>query len=280
MRILCAMLGGTIASSDVSGTITLGQQSFVKDFLLEYSADNEYFFPDLEIYSSEDATPEMYREALKEIVIESRKTKFDGILITHGTDTCAIFAQLAYRVLSILGIPFVITGAIKSPDKDPEESAYNLLFAIGCIEKGTSGVVFRNSDRIPCLYKAYAITSPDLDGIYKECKDCVEPEIKDRIDFLTRDKLPRVLVIPAFPGAVIPEDGFDRVLLCCNHSGTASAKLVPLVSKWTSEGKKVFMAPIPKKGGYYESRKKLVEAGAIELPGMPIEGAWCEALLR
>ena len=126
MRILCAMLGGTIASSDVSGTITLGQQSFVKDFLLEYSADNEYFFPDLEIYSSEDATPEMYREALKEIVIESRKTKFDGILITHGTDTCAIFAQLAYRVLSILGIPFVITGAMKSPDKDPEESAYNL----------------------------------------------------------------------------------------------------------------------------------------------------------
>ena len=120
------MLGGTIASSDVSGTITLGQQSFVKDFLLEYSADNEYFFPDLEIYSSEDATPEMYREALKEIVIESRKTKFDGILITHGTDTCAIFAQLAYRVLSILGIPFVITGAMKSPDKDPEESAYNL----------------------------------------------------------------------------------------------------------------------------------------------------------
>ena len=184
------------------------------------------------------------------------------------------------RVDTIKGIPFVITGAMKSPDKDPEESAYNLLFAIGCIEKGTSGVVFRNSDRIPSLYKAYAITSPDLDGIYKECKDCVEPEIKDRIDFLTRDKLPRVLVIPAFPGAVIPEDGFDRVLLCCNHSGTASAKLVPLVSKWTSEGKKVFMAPIPKKGGYYESRKKLVEAGATELPGMPIEGAWCEALLR
>ena len=214
------MLGGTIASSDVSGTITLGQQSFVKDFLLEYSADNEYFFPDLEIYSSEDATPEMYREALKEIVIESRKTKFDGILITHGTDTCAIFAQLAYRVLSILGIPFVITGAIKSPDKDPEESAYNLLFAIGCIEKGTSGVVFRNSDRIPSLYKAYAITSPDLDGIYKECKDCVEPEIKDRIDFLTRDKLPRVLVIPAFPGAVIPEDGFDRVKLAEILRGT------------------------------------------------------------
>jgi len=30
----------------------------------------------------------------------------------------------------------------------------------------------------------------------------------------------------------------------------------------------------------YESRKKLVEAGATELPGMPIEGAWCEALLR
>ena len=40
------------------------------------------------------------------------------------------------------------------------------------------------------------------------------------------------------------------------------------------------MAPIPVNGGVYESREKLRNAGAIELPGMPIEGAWAEVLLR
>lgn len=280
MRILCAMLGGTISSSDVSGTITLGEPVFIRDFLLEYSSENEYVFPKFNTYSSENATPEIYREALKEIVDKVNSSKFDGILITHGTDTCAYFAQLAYRVLSSIGIPFVITGSVKSPDIDPEESAYNLLFAVNCIEKGTSGVVFRSIDKIPKLYSACFITSPDIDGIYKECKGMNPPEIKDQTEFLTKEKLPRILVIPAIPGAVIPEDGFDRVLICCNHSGTASTELVPLVSKWTSNGIKCFMAPVPSNGGIYESRKMLTDAGAVELPGMPIEGAWCEVLLR
>ncbi len=40
------------------------------------------------------------------------------------------------------------------------------------------------------------------------------------------------------------------------------------------------MAPIPVCGGVYESREKLRNAGAIELPGMPVEGAWAEVLLR
>ena len=88
------------------------------------------------------------------------------------------------------------------------------------------------------------------------------------------------MVIPAVPGAVIPESGFDRVLICCNHSGTASVSLVPKVENWTAKGIKCYMAPIPAGAGVYESRQKLRDAGALELPGMPIEGAWSEVLLR
>ena len=40
------------------------------------------------------------------------------------------------------------------------------------------------------------------------------------------------------------------------------------------------MAPVPVSGGVYESRRKLREAGAIELKGMPVEGAWSEVLLK
>ena len=278
MRILGAMLGGTISSYNSSGTVMLGAPLFACGVLLEKFPSHEFIFPEFQTYSSEDATPYLYRDALKKIVSEA--AGFDGILITHGTDTCAYFAQLAARVLAPLGIPFVITGSMKSPDVDPDEASGNLSFAVKCLEEGRSGVVFKNAEGIQQLYKAHLIMSPDINGIYSEYSEGLEPEKKDYTEFLNKEKLPEILVIPAVPGAVIPESGFDRVLICCNHSGTASVSLVPKVENWTAKGIKCYMAPIPAGAGVYESRQKLRDAGALELPGMPMEGAWSEVLLR
>ena len=278
MRILGAMLGGTISSYNSSGTVMLGEPSFACRFLLENHPSHEFVFPEFETYSSEDATPYLYRDALKKIVKEA--DGFDGILITHGTDTCAFFAQLAARVLASLDIPFVITGAMRSPDVDPDEASGNLDFAVKCLEEGRSGVVFKNARGIEQLYKAHLIMSPDINGIYTEFSEGAAPEKRDCTEFLEKEELPKILVIPAVPGALVPESGFDRVLICCNHSGTASADLVPLVERWTAGGIKCFMAPIPSGAGVYESRKRLRDAGALELPGMPIEGAWSEVLIR
>lgn len=278
MRILGAMLGGTISSYNDEGTVKLGKPNFACGFLSENFPCHEFVFPEFKTYSSEDATPYLYRDALKKITEEAKG--FEGILITHGTDTCAFFAQLAARVLAPLDIPFVITGAMISPDEDPDEASGNLEFAVKCLEEKRSGVVFKNRDGIEQLYQAHLITSPDIRGIYSEYADGERLEKKDYGDFLTREKLPEILVIPAVPGAFLPEEGFDRVLICCNHSGTASADLVKKVAEWTSKGIDCFMAPIPGNSGVYESRRKLRDAGAIELTGMPIEGAWSEVLLR
>ena len=239
MRILGAMLGGTISSYDSKGTVKLGEPSFARSVLLEKYPSHEFSFPEFKTYSSEDATPYLYRDALKKIVSEA--PGFDGILITHGTDTCAFFAQL---------------------------------------EEGRSGVVFKNGRGDQQLYKAHLIMSPDINGIYSEYSEGTLPEIRDYTEFLNKKELPKILVIPAVPGSVIPEDGFDRVLICCNHSGTASAGLAPMVERWTSKGIRCFMAPVPVRGGVYESRKILRDAGAEEFTGMPVEGAWSEVLLR
>lgn len=278
MRILGAMLGGTISSYDSKGTVKLGEPSFARSVLLEKYPSHEFVFPEFKTYSSEDATPYLYRDALKKIVSEA--PGFDGILITHGTDTCAFFAQLAARILGSLDIPFVITGSMRSPDKDPDEASGNLTYAVRCLEEGRSGVVFKNSRGDQQLYKAHLIMSPDINGIYSEYSEGTLPEIRDYTEFLNKKELPKILVIPAVPGSVIPEDGFDRVLICCNHSGTASAGLAPMVERWTSKGIRCFMAPVPVRGGVYESRKILRDAGAEELTGMPVEGAWSEVLLR
>ncbi len=280
MRILCAMLGGTISSYNSSGTVRLGKPSFVHDLLMEKFPEHELVFPGFDTYSSEDADPYTYRKALKQIIDVTGNGGFDGILITHGTDTCAFFAQLAVRVLEGTGIPFVITGSVRAPDVDPDEASGNLVFAVKCLGEEKTGVVFRNVSGSPELYRAHLIMSPDINGICDEYKDGIMPGKRDCRDFLMNEFLPDIAVIPAVPGAVIPEKGFDRVLICCNHSGTASTELEPLVRKWTEEGILCFMAPVPSDSGVYESRKRLRDAGAEELTGMPLEGAWCEVLLR
>ena len=280
MRILGAMLGGTISSYSVSGTIKLGEPSFARSFLTGTFPGHEFVFPEFETYSSEDATPYMYRDALKKICGEVSSSEYDGILITHGTDTCAFFAQLASRVLSGLDIPFVITGSMKSPDVDPDEASMNLFASVKSLETGMSGVIFRNREGEEQLYDAHLIMSPDISGFYDEYEDGISPEKKDLSDFLDREKLPSVLIVPAVPGAVIAKDGFDRVLICCNHSGTASADLIPEIERLTSKGISCYMAPVPTEGGIYDSRRRLRDAGVIELPGMPLEGAWAEVLTR
>ena len=280
MRILGAMLGGTISSYNVSGTVKLGRPSFARDYLLENFPSHGFVFPEFNTYSSEDATPYLYRDALKQIVTAAGDAPYDGILITHGTDTCAFFAQLAARVLTGLDIPFVITGAMRTPDADPGEAAGNLAFAVKCLEEGRTGVVFKNREGVEQLYKAHLIMSPDISGIYSEYSDGVEPEKRDFSAFLSREVLPEILTVPAVPGALLPEEGFDRVLICCNHSGTARAGLAAEVERLTAKGIQCYMAPVPTEGGVYESRKILRQAGAVELPGMPIEDAWSEVLLR
>ena len=280
MRILGAMLGGTISSCSVSGTIKLGEPSFACSFLNGSFPEHEFFFPEFETYSSEDATPYMYRDALKKITDEVRSSEYGGILITHGTDTCAFFAQLACRVLSGLDIPFVITGSVKSPDVDPGEASLNLFASVKSLETGMSGVMFRNREGEEQLYNAHLIMSPDISGFYDEYEDGISLVKKDLSDFLSREKLPSVLVVPAVPGAVTAKEGFDRVLICCNHSGTASADLIPEIKRLASEGINCYMAPVPTEGAIYESRQRLRDAGVIELPGMPLEGAWAEVLTR
>lgn len=280
MKILGAMLGGTIASSNISGTIKLGRSSFAREYLEKNFPGHEFVFPEFETYSSEDATPYLYRDALKRILSALENGGFDGILITHGTDTCAFFAQLAARVLVKAGIPFAITGSMKSPDVDPAEAEGNLSFAVRSLEEGKTGVVFKNRSAQQQLYSPYLIMSPDINGIYTEYEDGLELETRDCSRFLTKEKLPEILVIPAVPGALLPQTGFDKVLICCNHSGTASGGLTQYVKKWTSQGIPCFMAPVPTTGGVYESRKNLRDTGAVELPGMPLEGAWAEVVLR
>lgn len=270
------MLGGTIGSrKDEDGIVVLGRD--MSD-LIPDGTDTVIRSP--LTYSSENATPATYQDALKAVAADIDETAPDGVLILHGTDTMAFFAQLAARVLGYRGVPVQIAGSVLPPDDPDSDCRKQIADAVRFLSEGKSGVVCEGRS-IPLD----RVTSADICGRYGEHPETFEHFYgidflaKRAQEFLSDEPLPKLLVIPAVPGAVIPESGFDRVLIDCYHSGTAPVSLVPYISRWTAEGIKVFLAPIPSGGNIYESLRVLMDAGAQPLPGMPFEGAWAEALL-
>ena len=275
MKILVELLGGTIGShKDENGTVVLGRD--MTD-ILPQGIDAVIRSP--LTYSSENATADTYREALRAISKDMDETCPEGVLILHGTDTMAYFAQLVCRVLSG-EVPVQIAGSVLPPDDPDSDCRKQIADAVRFLSEGKSGVVCEGRS-IPLD----RVTSADIRGRYGEHPDTFEHFYGTDIlakraqRFLSDEPLPKLLVIPGVPGAVIPESGFDRVLIDCYHSGTAPVSLAAPISRWTAEGIKVFLAPIPSGGNIYESLRVLIDAGAQPLPGMPFEGAWAEAIL-
>lgn len=282
-KLLVTVSGGTVSSSVRDGLVKLEKESPIASYLASKNPDTEFISP--ANYSSENARPEDYRDVLKAVSEAAQKSRPDGMIILHGTDTMAYFAQLAARALTHMKIPFVITGSKIPPDSEGTDAFKNIDFAVEQVLAGNSGVVFTTHKGSPAIVAAGKVTSPDIYGDYGEWPDSADADFSsDRYKaaaeaFFAAEKLHRIQVIAAAPTPGILDEGFDTVLIMCHHSGTADVKLVPKVRKWTAKGIRCFMAPVPRNSNIYESRAMLEAAGCRSLPGMPPEGAWAEALI-
>jgi L-asparaginase/Glu-tRNA(Gln) amidotransferase subunit D len=284
-RILVTASGGTVSSSVSDRLVKLEKESPIVSYVEGHYPGVEFELIAPANYSSENARPEDYRDVLKAVAIAAQNSRPDGIIILHGTDTMAFFAQLAVRALSHMAIPFVITGSKTPPDSEGTDAFGNIDYAVEQVREGSSGVVFTTHEGAAAIVPADKVTSPDIYGDYGAWPDSADVDYssdkykKAAEAFFAAEKLHRIQVIPAAPTPGILEDGFDTVLITCHHSGTADVKLVPKVRKWTAKGIRCFMAPVPRNSNIYESRAMLEQAGCKALPGMPPEGAWAEALI-
>ena len=282
-KLLVTVSGGTVSSSVKDGLVKLEKESPIASYLKGKAGQTEFISP--ANYSSENARPEDYRDVLKAVSEAVSKSRPDGILILHGTDTMAYFAQLAARALSHMAVPFVITGSKIPPDCEGTDAFANIDFAVEQLTEGNSGVVFTTHEGSQKIIPAEKVTSPDIYGDYGIWPDSADIDFaseryrKAAEAFFSAENLHRIHVIAAAPTPGILDGGFDTVLIMCHHSGTADVKLVPKVRKWHSGGIRCFMAPVPRNSNVYESRAMLESAGCISLPGVPVEGAWAEALI-
>ena len=292
-RILVCALGGTIGSRTEGKTIKLSAAPD-KSFFNKFRMDAQYKIISPILYSSENADLSYFKEAFKGIIKEVEEDRPDGILILHGTDSMAYFAQLAVRVLSYLNLPVIITGAKLPPQDLRSDAQKNVRYALGIMDaaisgktgNATFGVVFSDSFMGDNTFvQAFKMQDADFQGDYKKFPGGKEPKVlseKEAKDFLNSENK-RVLTIPNTPG--FPYDAIDItkadvLLIEAYHSGTASTRDLPeLIKKATEEGKKCYIAPAHRNDTSYESEDVLKDAGAEPLYDMPIEAAWAEAVI-
>ena len=78
---------------------------------------------------SEDMTPHHWNEMAKEVDSLIRKG-FDGVVITHGTDTMGYSAAALSFALQKPPIPIIFVGAQRSSDRPSSDAATNLIAAV------------------------------------------------------------------------------------------------------------------------------------------------------
>ncbi|MBQ4092401.1 MAG: asparaginase, partial [Firmicutes bacterium] len=150
-HILMIETGGTFATDlKENGLRGIGNGSvFDYDIVAEKVKSEEFAFESLRPFRilSENMTISRL-QSLLQVFKGVNLSAYDGVIVTHGTDTLAYSVNLAAFLLGKIDIPFVFVSADR-PLADPLSNGLdNFLGALDLISSGEKGVfaVYRNGD--------------------------------------------------------------------------------------------------------------------------------------
>ncbi len=287
MHILVILTGGTIGS-------TLSQGFISPDDVAKYTLIHTYqknngtdvTFSTLAPYTilSENLSAE-HLAALAKEVAEALKGDFDGIIVTHGTDTLQYTAAaLAYATGNTCK-PVVLVSANK-PLADPASNGHiNFKAAVDFIKQqsghgvfvayqnGTAPVTFHNAlsvlthleadDKVYSLYDDIYATATETDiAVVGTAAPCATLPVKF-------SSVAPVLTVHLHPGDPFSYslDTYRAVLLCPYHSGTLptnTAAFQAFCERAKSANVPVYAVNIPK-GDTYASSQLFEELGILPL---------------
>lgn len=234
--------------------------------------------------------------ALAQVIAEER-TRFDGLVVVHGTDTMAYTASALAFALTGLDRPVVLTGAQRPLAALRTDARRNLqdaveVAALDVPEVGIcfDGLLLRGCRAVKADARVYrAFDSPGTEPLARFGFDVdIGPHVRRPTEPFSVDARfdPRVAVVHVYPG-LDPRfvermiDGDVRgMVLAAFGVGTAPtvgpAALAPVVERAVARGITVFV--VTQHGGIvdlsmYRNSRSLLEAGAIGGAKIRIEAA-------
>ncbi len=308
MNILVIYTGGTIGSKAQDGTISLESGSDIIERFRKIDSDynfKEDFFINILSENADDC----FYEKLINHILSLDLSGYDGLIITHGTDTLSYTSTLMSMALRHLSIPVAFVSGNLVPSNENSNALDNLKMALGYFTCGGKGFIvpYRNKGGRQLIHLATRIHEADFANddfnsagfvpfaeivnnyfvTYEEktevTKDslCVPKKriIKDSISLKNK-----ILLIKAFPS--IDYSCFDiskvkAVLHTAYHSGTASSKALPeFINRCKENGVGFYICPVKRNENQYETTKEILSLGAVPMYNMTLESALSKLKLK
>ncbi|MFI3157783.1 MAG: asparaginase domain-containing protein [Methylococcaceae bacterium] len=310
-NILVVFTGGTIGSIATDGTInTESDTSFKLIRLFQQHCENhrQIHFSTIQPLQilSENLAPDAWKSLIAAIEA-ARPDQYDGIIITHGTDTLAYTACALSFYFNSAKIPMLLVSSDYPLDNPKANGLENFICAVEFIlqiNRAGIFVPYRNQQQTTQLHQGARLAcSLQLSG------DFFSAQSKSYMQFANRQfsllnppakpthSIPlkarfseRILMIKPYPGLDYSRfnlDDVDAVLHDLYHSGTACASLqwgenyslVKFIKRCKQQGITVYLAPAIKSADAYQSTHALIEQGAEIIRDMSIEAAYVKLLL-
>ena len=160
-KILILTTGGTISSvPSINGLIPTDANEYFKKIIRDPEVELE--FEKIMVLDSSNIQPEEWKIIATDIY--NNLNKYDGIIVTHGTDTMAYTASMMCFMIQHPSIPIVFTGS-QLPLHHPLTDAYdNLNAALVMAKSGIRGIFIAFNRKIMIACRAVKVRSSDFDA--------------------------------------------------------------------------------------------------------------------
>lgn len=295
MKILTVFTGGTIGSAKTGGVISPDEKNSYKLLEMYSKKDKTVEFTTVQPFNilSENMNGKTLT-ALYDCISSFDLSKFDGVIVAHGTDTLQYTAAYLSYAFGLCRTPIVLVSANYPLENRHSNGFKNFCGAVELIKHGKGRGVFVSYTNSPYdvteLHRAsrilphspyedyifsiadnsvYAIYSADDD--FEKCR--YYNEVKDKVSLADCTELKEqsdVMYVRPYVGMAFPKiaDGTKAVLLEGYHSGTLNTSGIAMHNfcKTTKEmGIPVFLTGA-QNGFYYESKLLFDELNIKVLP--------------
>lgn len=312
-KILLLLTGGTIGSIVTNGVISTDKNKqcrLIELYNQKYNDDCVFDIKQpLNILS--ENLDKSHWEIIVNTILETDISAYDGIIITHGSDTLSYSSAMLSMCLCHIEIPIIITASNYVPDDRRSNALTNLHSAVILIKTLKCGIftVFANegddfcsvylptrineADRFSDGFSSFDgmcygmidedtfsenVVLPILDEIYEK-----RQPVTNRLS-LKKD----VLMIRPYPSMNYSSIGLDKntaaVLHITYHSSTAKTdgenSALEFLEKCKKAGIDFYCASFKsRKSALYETSSILIKNGAIPLYNISNESAYAKLLL-
>lgn len=173
MNILVIFTGGTIGSSVTDGWISPDKQTkklLIENYLSKHNNDIQFSYKEPYSILSENLDSSHLNRLIKEIREESKKD-YDGIIVTHGTDTLQFSASALSYALGNNSIPVILVSSNYPLNDENSNGNINFEAAVEFIKQGCGKGVFAsycNNDKHTYIHSGNSMLShlETSDSIY------------------------------------------------------------------------------------------------------------------